>query len=193
MTKEGQVNNRAFRRSGLWIIFGGAMLIIEFLLIQLNLVTVELTDQKIDLVSICMAIMAWTGLFIGLSILCRTETFYKNRKAFYVSLTGLACYTVGCLAILFEQWTIIYVVPVGLLLTALGMIIIGIIVRKVETSALIGYLSFAVGLYPFLFMFPIVAIKGAPNYSVNYFWGFIWTFLGLVVLIQSRKLKSTSA
>ena len=193
MTKEQQHNTTAFKQSGLWIIFGGAMLIIEFLLIQLNLVTVELSDRKIDLVSICMAILAWTSLFIGLTILCRMETFYKNRKVFYVSLTGLALYTIGCLAILFKQWTLIYIVPAGLLLTALGMIIVGIAVRKIETLTFIGYLSFAVGLYPFLFMFPIVAIKGAPNYSVNYFWGFIWSLLGFVILIQPRKLKSRDA
>src|SRR5688572_860698 len=98
MTKEKQHNNAAFRQSGLWIIFGGSLLIIEFLLIQMNLVTVELSDRKIDLFSICMAILAWTCLFIGLTIFCRIETFYKNRKAFYVSLTGLALYTIGCLA-----------------------------------------------------------------------------------------------
>jgi hypothetical protein len=180
------INQAALQQSGLYIMAGGLMLVIEFILLQFNLVVVELPDRRIDTLSIALAIAAWILLLAGVKILSASGLLQHKRKLFWIPITGLVLYTLGCFAIVFEQWTLIIVVPLGLLLTATGMLVLGGVLLKEKTGP--GRVSVAlllVGLYPFLCMFPIVAFTGAPNYSVNYFWGVLWVILGCCLRIKS--------
>lgn len=171
-----------FKRSGSWIIAGAIILLIQFVLIQLKVIILELPDHKINYPTIWLAIASWLCFFVGLKILSTMATFSNLKKPLYVSLTGLALYTIGCVTILLQLWSLIYIVPAGLFFTALGLVITGIV--AIRQKAVIGFNRFAflaAGLYPFLFMFPIVAFTGSPNYSVNYFWGCAWLGLGIAI------------
>lgn len=187
LKNENNIGQAALQKAGLFIISGGLMLVLEFILLQFNLVVVELPERRIDTLSIVLAIATWILLLAGVRILSTSGLLQRKRKLYGVAITGLSLYTFGSLAIAFKQWALVYTVPVGLLLTAIGMVVIGIaLLREKLVGTRTGAAFLAVGLYPFLCMFPIVAITGAPNYSVNYFWGFLWMVLGFSLRSASR-------
>ncbi|WP_128544515.1 hypothetical protein [Larkinella soli] len=101
------------------------MLLIECILLMLNLVVVELPDRRIDSLSLSLSIAAWIFLLLGLWALS-TARVLPQQKVFWIPLTGLLFYCLGCLAIALELWNLVYIVPVGLLLTAGGMLLLGI-------------------------------------------------------------------
>lgn len=176
------------KKSGIWIVTGATALLIELILIQLHIVSLELPDHKADIPSLLLAIVSWASFFMGLGSILNESTFVHVKKSLYVSLTGLGFYTFGCVFMLLEYWDLILVVPAGLFLTALGMMITGVIViRRKIISGWRRFAFLAVGLYPFLLMFPTVVLTGAPNYSVNYFWGLLWLWLGSALYFHQKK------
>lgn len=178
-------HSKFFKMSSLWICLGAFFLLLELVLIQAKVVTLELADHKTDKFSLALAAVTWTCLAVGLVCLSRSRPLSGKRRSTYPALSGLIVYTLGCIVVFLEQWSLVYLVPVGLLLTACGMIFLGVsaLRQKMFTPAL-GWAILITGIFPFVFMFPIVAIQGSPNYSVNYSWGFSWAFLGITLMRQ---------
>jgi hypothetical protein len=70
--------------------------------------------------------------------------------------------------------------PIGALLTALAMTTYGVVVlRRGEVRGPGRWAFLAVGLYPFVGMFPVVAITGEPSFVLIALWGVPIASVGL--------------
>lgn len=167
----------SIRTPGYLLAAGGCLLLIEFVLIVCDLVTVELPDHKIDRFSILLSTAAWIFLLAAFIHLYRMNFLGRRNSLLWIPVSGLVFYILGCVFIMLDLWSLIFIVPIGLLLTASGTTVIGIFTIKMKLMKGGGWFVLA-GLYPFLFMFPIVAIYGSPDYSVNYLWGLPWVLTG---------------
>lgn len=184
-----QNQERVLKHSGAYVFLGGLMLVIELVLIQLDILKVELPDHKLDLPTIFIAIAAWTFLFIGIYMLSRSPAFAAKRKVFYITLAGLAIYTVGCIVILAGLWELMFIIPAGLLTTAIGATVAGVSTIRLADARSFGLSLLCIGLYPFVCMFPVVMIKGSPNYSINYAWGILWCSLGVLIFTKQNRFS----
>ena len=179
---------RTLFRSALFIFIGAILLLLELILILLGWATMELPEQKIDTLSLVLAIGTWVSLLIGVYNLSLLDGLTKQKKFLRITMVGLSCYTLGCVAMLLQWWQLIFIIPAGLLLTAVGMVLFGAFLQK--QNAWLGWEKFIilfVGLYPFLFMFPLVAIQGVPDYRVNYLWGIPWLLFGINLYLKSKR------
>jgi hypothetical protein len=67
----------------------------------------------------------------------------------------------------------------GALLNAVGMVAVGIAVLRARAwRGWTRWIPLAVGLYPFLVMFPMLIVAGRPPSYVIGLWGMIWAVLG---------------
>lgn len=63
-------------------------------------------------------------------------------------------------------------IPIGALLTALSLTVLGVIVlRRGRVGGARRWAFLAMGLYPFVAMFPFVAVSGEPNFVLIALWG----------------------
>ncbi len=72
--------------------------------------------------------------------------------------------------------------PVGALITAVGMTLVGIAVLRTRRWG--GWQRFTpllVGVYPFLVMFPFVIVTGKPSILAISGWGLPWLLLGYAI------------
>lgn len=72
-----------------------------------------------------------------------------------------------------------FLLPLGALITAVGMTLVGIAVLRARSWG--GWQRFTpllVGVYPFVAMFPYVFITGEPNQLAIVGWGLLWFLLG---------------
>lgn len=87
---------------------------------------------------------------------------------------------------------IILFYPLGALLTAMGMVIVGIQVARARVlKQWKRFAPLAVGLYPFVVMFPIVIITGSPSIAAILLWGFPWIIMGCALLSEYYSLKKS--
>ena len=81
-------------------------------------------------------------------------------------------------------------IPLGALLTAVAMTAYGIIVLREHQVGGPGRWSFLVmGIYPFIAMFPILAITGEPSYVLIAGWGLPAALIGFTVLSQRIQMR----
>ena len=81
--------------------------------------------------------------------------------------------------------------PVGALLTAVGMLLVGIAVLR--TGHWNGWQRIApllCGVYPLIAMFPFVAIYGEPSPWAIAGWGVLWAMLGLALRERTAVVKA---
>lgn len=79
-------------------------------------------------------------------------------------------------------------VPLGALLTGLGMILAGIaIVRARRWDGWHRMIPLLAGLYPFIAMFPILAITGEPPNLMIALWGLLWLLLGTALHAEAGE------
>lgn len=72
--------------------------------------------------------------------------------------------------------------PVGALLTALALTGYGaVLMRRRETPARVTWAFLAMGLYPFLVMFPVVAATGEPSMLLIGLWGVPAAIIGIAL------------
>ena len=72
--------------------------------------------------------------------------------------------------------------PVGALLTALAMTVHGVVlVRRREVAPRVRAAFLAMGLYPLLVMFPVVAATGEPSMVLVALWGLPAVLIGVVL------------
>ena len=170
------------RTAGFFIIAGALTLLFEAARIFYGTATLALSDRRIDKQSIWLAVGTWillfTGRYISLSLYAKLE-----KRFVLISLAGLFCYTIGSIMIALDYWGLIYIVPLGLLITSIGLVIEGIwILRTTSMKTWLNLAPALTGLYPLLLMFPTVVIYGHPNYLTNYLWGLAWLLLGFYTL-----------
>jgi hypothetical protein len=69
--------------------------------------------------------------------------------------------------------------PLGALITAVGMTLVGIaVLRARRWGGWQGFTPLIVGLYPFVVMFPFIFITDEPNVLAIAGWGLMWCLLG---------------
>ena len=78
--------------------------------------------------------------------------------------------------------------PVGALLTAVGMTLVGIAVLRANRWT--GWRRFTpllAGVYPFVAMFPFIFITSEPNMISIAIWGLPWLLLGYAIYSNARE------
>jgi hypothetical protein len=75
-----------------------------------------------------------------------------------------------------------FLLPVGAFITAVGMTLVGIaVIRARRWSGWRRFMPLLVGLYPFVAMFPLIAVMSEPSFLSIALWGVPWTLLGLAM------------
>ena len=86
--------------------------------------------------------------------------------------------------------------PLSALLTAVGMLLVGVaVLRTGRWNGWTRVTPLLCGLYPFLAMFPLIAITSAPNPWTIAAWGVFWTLLGLALRVHAvtaERLRPTT-
>ena len=107
----------------------------------------------------------------------------SNRNFIFVSFAGAVCYFLS-------NWLILPFAPLGAFLNALGMILISF--AGFKTKIWLGwkrYTPLLAGIFPFIFMFPLVIItKNRPAFIIG-FWGIPWILLGISALQRSKEIS----
>lgn len=78
--------------------------------------------------------------------------------------------------------------PLGALLTAVGMLLTGIAV--LQAHRWLGWHRWTpllTGLYPFVAMFPFVALTDEPSMVTIALWGLLWILLGIALDAEARE------
>lgn len=98
------------------------------------------------------------------------------------ALVGRAAFVAGEVASLAQGHDDNPFLPIGALLTALAMTTYGVVVlRRGEVRGAGRWAFLAVGLYPLVAMFPVVAITGEPSFVLIALWGAPIAFVGLAL------------
>lgn len=135
----------------------------------------------------------WTAGQIG--ILFILINLYREKisgssalKSFgvVVAALGAICYIVNYVLGYWFQLNTKLFLPIGALLTGIGMIITGLqLLRRDRWQSHYRFTPLVVGLYPFLIMFPLVIITGRPDLNAILLWGIPWLLLGIGMSTRS--------
>ncbi|CCH52678.1 hypothetical protein BN8_01695 [Fibrisoma limi BUZ 3] len=83
---------------------------------------------------------------------------------------------------------VLFLLPLGLVLIAISMTIVGLAVRKTRVwTDWRQYTPFAVGWFPVGLMLPLAAIYGKPDYMLVAVWGLTWFLLGLAIYKSGQR------
>jgi len=84
-----------------------------------------------------------------------------------------------------------FLLPLGALITAVGMTLVGIAVLRAKRWG--GWQKFTpllAGIYPFLAMFPLIFITEEPSMLTITGWGLPWLLLGCAIWSSSREQRT---
>jgi hypothetical protein len=116
-----------------------------------------------------------------------------RKFSLFIPVIGSISYQVGAITNYFGEPVIIFY-PIGALLTAVGMTIVGIQVAIAkQLKQWKRFTPLMIGLYPFIVMFPIVMITGSPSIYAIMLWGLPWKIMGCVLLSEFYKSKKAMA
>jgi hypothetical protein len=122
--------------------------------------------------------LAWSGA---------TGGGWLGRIGLGIALVGRASFLVGevrSLATGTEDGTFL---PLGALLTGVGMVLVGIaVLRARRWDDWHRYLPLLAGIYPFVAMFPLIAVMSEPPVLSIALWGIVWLLLGLALQARAR-------
>ena len=125
------------------------------------------------------------GLLIGAISLWNAGEptgFGSKRRLLFVPMAGATCY-------ILSVWLLLPFAPIGAFLNGLGMIMVGIASLKANIwTDWKRYVPLVVGIFPFLFMFPLVILTGARPAAMIGLWGFLWMGLGLAAWQRSKEV-----
>ncbi|WP_460960781.1 hypothetical protein [Spirosoma litoris] len=112
--------------------------------------------------------------------------FEKKRRLLVVPIAGAISY-------LLSIWVILPFAPLGAILNGLGMIVVGVasLKSKIWTDWK-RYTPLLIGLFPFVFMFPLRFLTGARPPAMIGLWGFAWLALAVAVWQRSAEVKNVS-
>lgn len=110
--------------------------------------------------------------------------FGKKRALLFVPLAGGVSYLIaGIMPLPFA--------PLGAFLNGLGMILVGY--ASIKANVWTGWKRYAplvVGIFPFVFMFPLLILTGARPATMIGFWGFPWMVLGLAAWQRAQEVTN---
>jgi hypothetical protein len=79
-----------------------------------------------------------------------------------------------------------FLLPLGALITAVGMTLVGIaVLRGRRWGGWQRFTPLIVGVYPFVVMFPIIFIAGEPSMLAIAGWGLTWCLLGYAMWLSA--------
>ena len=111
--------------------------------------------------------------------------FGKKRAFLFVPMAGGISYILSI-------WILLPFAPLGAFLNGLGMILVG--VASLRANVWTGwkrYIPLSVGLFPFVFMFPLVILTGARPAAMIGLWGFPWIALGIAAWQRSKEVAAS--
>lgn len=106
----------------------------------------------------------------------------KRRSLLFVQMAGGISY-------LLCTWILLPFAPLGAILNGLGMILVGY--ASLKASVWTGwkrYVPLIVGLFPFVFMFPLRFLTGARPAAVIGLWGFAWLLLSFAAWQRAKEV-----
>ena len=121
--------------------------------------------------------LAWSGA---------TGAGRLGRVGLWLALLGRTSFLLGELRSFAQGKDDDLLVPLGALVTGLGMLLVGVAV--VRAQRWVGWhrmIPLLTGLYPFVAMFPIIAITGEPSALMIALWGLLWLPLGLALYVEA--------
>jgi hypothetical protein len=111
-----------------------------------------------------------------------------------IALLGRALFVLAEVHLLLSFSDFSPLLPLGALTTALGMLLTGLAVLRARRWR--GWARFApllAGLYPFLTMFPVLAITGDVSNVLIGLWGLPWALLGVALTQHAHLPQPTLA
>ena len=139
----------------------------------------KIVIDLVPLVSIvCLFIATYSLWQVG-----EPTGFGSRRNFFFVTMAGTISYTLAALMPL-------PFAPLGALLCALGMILVGIaVLRNRVWTGCKRFTPLLVGTYPFVFMFPVVILMGTRPPIMIGLWGFTWILLGSAIWLRRKEIN----
>jgi len=177
-------NTERIRLAGIACAVGGALWVI-------TLMTAVVARQAVY--GSVRSYRVWDGLLIvvqalllvgvaGLAVSGAAGTGWLGRVGLGIALLGRTSFLIGELRSFVQGSDDELFVPLGALTTGLGMLLAGIaIVRTRRWGGWHRFIPLLAGLYPFVAMFPILAITGEPPLPMITLWGLLWLLLGLAM------------
>ena len=84
--------------------------------------------------------------------------------------------------------------PLGAIVSAVGLLLTGVaVLRAKQWQGWTRWAPFLTGLYPWLLMFPFIAIADEPNLYAIGGWGLLRLVLGLAIRQQSAAATATAS
>lgn len=109
--------------------------------------------------------------------------FGTSRNFFFITMAGTISYNLAAIMPL-------PFAPLGALLCALGMILVGIaVLRNRLWTGWKRFTPLIVGCYPFVFMFPILILTNTRPPVLIGFWGFTWILLGVAIWLRRKEIS----
>jgi hypothetical protein len=117
-----------------------------------------------------------------------------GRLGIWLAIVARVVFLVGelhCLLFVIEDSPFL---PLGALLTSIGMTMAGIgVLRAQRWSGWRRWVPLLTGLYPFVAMFPVVAATGEPSLPAIALWGVLWLALGYAVATERADARIVAA
>lgn len=106
-----------------------------------------------------------------------------GTRGFGVAIVGRIIFVAGELAALMVGHDDLFLFPVAAVLTGVGMIVGGLaVVRAGRWEGPLRYAPLAMGIYPFVAMFPVLAVTGERPDALLSCWGLLMLAVGLAML-----------
>jgi hypothetical protein len=118
----------------------------------------------------------------GLALSGAAGTGWLGRVGLGIALLGRTSFLIGELWDFVQGRDVELLVPLGALTTGLGMLLAGIAILLTRRwGGWHRFIPLLAGLYPFIAMFPILAITGEAPLPMITLWGLLWLLLGLAM------------
>ena len=148
-------------------------------------------------------------ILVGLVGLVRSDAVgaqARGTRGFKVAIAGRLVFLVGEVAAIVVGHDDLFLFPVAAVLTGVGMIVGGVaIVRAGQWTGALRFAPLAMGAYPFVAMFPVLAITGERPDTMLACWGLTMIAVGLAmtrnygrserrpaVFVALRRLRSST-
>lgn len=144
----------------------------------------------------------WEGLLIvvqallligvaGLAMSGAAGRGWLGRIGLGIALLGRIAFLLGEIHSFAQGGDDEILVPLGALLSGIGMVVVGIaVLRARRWDGWQRVLPLLTGIYPFVAMFPVLAVTGTPPGLSIALWGILWLLLGLA--LQTSASTATS-
>lgn len=178
------------RPAGLAALVGG----VAWLVVGLASVGVDLGDRAVFTAVEVVWIVVHVLLLVGLLGL-----YWSGAAAGRLGQIGIGGAVLGRLVFLAAEVHALArgddetpLLPAAAVLTAVSMVLAGVaVVRSGRWAGWRRLVPLAVGVYPFVLMFPFVAISPEPNLLTLAGWGVLWALLGLALRAAHVSRRTT--